>query len=109
MITGNPFQSLPSTIPLRPVLNLRLLYRLPLHIRQNIGAATFERHDVIHDVTFPTFRITSLFHKGMAGSRAPLDLSVGAASGDGRLPWTRRTVGRGQPCCTLKTIGVPEN
>src|SRR5262245_43506246 len=74
----------PAT-PLRPVFNLRRLHRLPLHIRGIVSATTFERDDVIHNIAFATLGITSLFHEGIAGSRAPLDLSVGAALSEGRF------------------------
>jgi hypothetical protein len=54
---------LPPAIPLRPVLDLGLLHRLPLHVRRNIRTTTFEWRDVIDNVSFPAFGIPGLLHE----------------------------------------------
>ncbi len=48
---------LPPAVSFCAVLDLRFCYRLPLHIGRGISATTFERNDVIRDVTLPALRI----------------------------------------------------
>jgi hypothetical protein len=72
---------LPPAVSFRSVFDLRLLNRLPLHIARNVRAATFERHDVIHNVTFPALRIARLPHEVIARSRAALDATILVACG----------------------------
>lgn len=73
---------LPATVSFRSVLDLRLLHRLPLHIRRIVSAATFERNDVIHDVAFPPFRVTGSPHELGTCRGAALDLAVATSFGD---------------------------
>jgi len=48
---------------LLPVFHLCCFNRLPLHVARRVGAASAERHDVVHDVTGPATRVAAATHK----------------------------------------------
>src|SRR5262249_27939539 len=82
--------SLPSAFSFCPVFNLRFPHRLPLHVRGNFSSATFQRHDVIHDVALPPLRITCPPHEVRSCRRATLDPAVATSYGDRRSLRNRR-------------------
>jgi len=73
---GCPYELFPPTVSFASVLNLRLLRRLPLHVRESIGTATFERHDVINDVALPPSRITRAPHESARAEELRLILPL---------------------------------
>jgi hypothetical protein len=79
----------PRTISFRAVLNLRFRYSLPLHIGRNVSATTFERHDVIHNVTFPASRIAGPPHEVGSRSGTAFNSAVGVAWSNRRFLWNR--------------------
>jgi hypothetical protein len=85
-LIANSTQS-PPTIPLRPVLNLRLLYRLPLHVGRNISTATFERSDVIDNVALAPLRIAAPLHEFISRGSTPFDFALSIALSDCRFLW----------------------
>src|SRR5882762_59682 len=46
-----------------PVLHLRLLDRLPLHVARRIGSAGTQRNDMIHDVAVSATRVAGALHE----------------------------------------------
>src|SRR5437588_11324251 len=64
-----------STIPLGPIFNLRLLYRLPLHLRWNVRTTAFERDEMIDDVTLPAPALACLLRDCISNSHTCLDLA----------------------------------
>src|SRR5215831_5493128 len=84
------FESLPRfLLPPAPsfasILDLRLLHRLPLHVRRNISAAAFKGNDVIDDVTLPPSRVACPPHELTSCRGAPLDPAVAVPFGDRRF------------------------
>ena len=57
------------------VLRPPFLGRLPLHVAGRVGAATGERHYVIHHMAGPAVRMTALSHEIILRRLAPVDSS----------------------------------
>src|SRR3989442_7776835 len=72
----------PPAVSLGPVLDLRFLHRLPLHIRGGIDAAAFEWNDVVHDVSLSAFRIAGVFHELFPGGSTSFDPAVTISGGN---------------------------
>jgi len=76
-------QSFSSAIPLRSVLDLRLLHGLPLHVGRNVCAAAFERHDVIDNVALASSRVAGPSHEVISRGSAASYFAVATAESDG--------------------------
>jgi hypothetical protein len=67
---------------LHPVLRLRVLGRLPLHVRRRIGTSARERLDMVHYVAGPAMGVSCLPHERVlrASARLAGDSALAAAA-----------------------------
>jgi len=66
----------PPAVSFGPVLDLRFLDRLPLHVGRHIGAATLQRNNVVDNVPLSAFGMAAVPHELFPGGGTPLDPAV---------------------------------